>query len=783
MHTRVPGPDSQLVRSHGVWRRFVLVAALLLASLGASGSFAASGSLAASAQTPAPLATLASITALNNAQARNHLPVDFEATVGISRGYEHVLFVQDGERAIFVRPPSKVMYQQGDRLRIHGKTQNSFTPIVIADSITVIGHAARPTPVDASFWDLVRANLDCRVVRARGRVRSADLNGPQDGKVRNTRMRVVTEGGEFQIDIESADKAVLSKFIDAEIEATGVAAGLFDGKMQQTGAVVYVASPADIKILKAAAQSPDTLPLSPIDRILEAHSVTDNSRRVHVHGTITYYEPGSVVVLQDGSKSIWIETHMHDELTIGNHAEATGFPAERDRTLILTDGAVEDTHVLGFVQPFTANWEQLALWSVNQPTGHQNDLVSIEGRVVTEVREPSQDQYILNSDGRLFAAVLRHPRNSEPAPMLRFTTGALVRVTGICTIPDPSAIVPGAEVPFQVLLRTRDDLVRTGNPPLVSPRNIIVLAGLLLVATLLAIFWGWHLERTLRRQSGAMARLEQTRSAILESINSARPLAEILEQVAALVSNTLYDPPCWIEVTGGPTAGTPPPNVHQRRVISRDIVSQTGAVLGCIHAALNTARPDRGEARALEIGARVALLAIETRRLYADLTYRSEFDALTDVHNRFSLDRFLEEQVRNAARNGAAFGLIYVDLDDFKQINDLYGHHVGDVFLKEASRRMKRQLRPGDILARLGGDEFAVLVPNLRSRQTVEEIAERLRSCYDTPILVEGRMLHGSASVGIALYPDDGATSDAILKAADSAMYEEKKTRKPAISA
>lgn len=779
MYWRVPEPGQQFVRAHALRSGPICVATLILAC--AVGLFTASGLFA---QPPAPLTTLASITSLNNSQASNHLPVNFEATVGVSRGYEHILFVQDGDRAIFVRPPSKQMYQPGDRLRIRGKTQNSFTPIVIADTLTLLGHGPRPVPVQATYWDLVKADLDCRTVMVRGRVRSADLNGPQDGKVRNARLRMIIEGGQFQIDIESADKAVLKKFIDAEVEATGVAAGLFDGKMQQTGAVVYVASPDDIHILKPAAQSPDALPITPIDRILEAHSVTDNSRRVHVHGTITYYQPGAVVVLQDGSMSIWIDTHMHDELTIGNHAEATGFPAERDRTLILTDGAVEDTHVLGYVKPFVAaDWQQLALWSLNKPTGHQNDLVSIEGRIVTEVREPLQDQYVLNSDGRLFSAVLRHPSGSEPAPMLRFPTGALLRVTGICTIPDLSAIVPGGDVPFQVMLRTRDDLVRTGNPPLFSPRNMIVLAAILLAACLLAIFWGWHLERTLRRQSGAMTRLEQRRSAILESINSSRPLAAILEQIAALISSTLQDAPCWIEVSDGATTPAPPADIAQNRIATRPITSQNGTIMGAIHAVPHTAPSDPAVTRALEIGGRVALLAIETRRLYADLTYRSEFDALTDVHNRFSLDRFLDEQVKSARRNALVFGLIYVDLDDFKLVNDLYGHHAGDLLLKEVSLRMKRQLRPGDILARLGGDEFAVLVPNVRSRHIVEEIAGRLGSCFGAPFSIEGRMLHGSASIGIALYPEDGATSDALLKAADSAMYEEKKNRKPAVSA
>jgi diguanylate cyclase (GGDEF)-like protein len=90
---------------------------------------------------------------------------------------------------------------------------------------------------------------------------------------------------------------------------------------------------------------------------------------------------------------------------------------------------------------------------------------------------------------------------------------------------------------------------------------------------------------------------------------------------------------------------------------------------------------------------------------------------------------------------------------------------------------MKRQLRPGDMLARLGGDEFAILVPSVRGRADLEEIALRLECCFDKPFPGEGYVIQGSASIGLALYPEDGATKDSLLSAADSAMYVTKQSR------
>ena len=124
--------------------------------------------------------------------------------------------------------------------------------------------------------------------------------------------------------------------------------------------------------------------------------------------------------------------------------------------------------------------------------------------------------------------------------------------------------------------------------------------------------------------------------------------------------------------------------------------------------------------------------------------------------------------------------MLFLDLDRFKQVNDQYGHQVGDLYLQAVAQRMKRQLRPGDMLARLGGDEFAVVAPAVRSRTEVEEIALRIERCYDKPFTAEGHQFYGSASVGIAFYPEDATNRDGLLSTADAAMYAAKQARKRA---
>ena len=175
---------------------------------------------------------------------------------------------------------------------------------------------------------------------------------------------------------------------------------------------------------------------------------------------------------------------------------------------------------------------------------------------------------------------------------------------------------------------------------------------------------------------------------------------------------------------------------------------------------------------------RLATLAIETRRLYSDLRRRSEFDLLTDIRNRFAMEKFIESQIDEARQSGRNLALIYIDLDKFKPINDTYGHHVGDLFLQEVAMRMSRQLLGSDMLARLGGDEFAALVTLPLGGSGLQKIADRLEYCFHEPFVIEEHVIQGAASFGVALYPWDGATQDELLNAADAAMYVAKNAKK-----
>jgi diguanylate cyclase (GGDEF)-like protein len=509
-----------------------------------------------------------------------------------------------------------------------------------------------------------------------------------------------------------------------------------------------------------------------MDAIFANYLVRDLTGRVRVHGTITYYQPGTAVVLQDGAKSLWIATDTSGPMRIGDAADATGFPDVHDGFLNLKHSEIDDSGVQAPIAPQPATWQSLST-SDNIQFAHLYDLVSIEGQVVTETREASQDKYVLNSKGHLFSAIYHHSDNvsyTTLPPMKDVPIGATVRVSGICV--EQSANHWNGPIPFDILLRSYDDIAVIARPSLLNIRNLMLMVGLLLAVMIAGGIRGWALERKVRQQTAALAALERRRGRILEDINGSRPLAEILEEITELVSFQLKGAPCWCEVTDGARLGNCPPQRTTLRIVLEKIPARSGPPLGSIFAAFDLlTKPSAQETEALSMAAGLAALAIETRRLYSDLLHRSEFDLLTDIHNRFSLEKQLDAQIDEARLQATVFGLIYIDLDNFKQVNDSYGHQAGDQYLQEVALRLKKQLRPRDKLARLGGDEFAALVPAVRSRAEVEEIAQRLEHSFDEPFALEGLALTGSASVGIALYPEDGATRDNLLNAADAAMY------------
>ncbi|MFF0831108.1 EAL domain-containing protein [Brevibacillus sp. NPDC003359] len=146
-------------------------------------------------------------------------------------------------------------------------------------------------------------------------------------------------------------------------------------------------------------------------------------------------------------------------------------------------------------------------------------------------------------------------------------------------------------------------------------------------------------------------------------------------------------------------------------------------------------------------------------------------DALTDLPNRRMYVQQLSKEMMQAKRFQSSLAVLFLDLDRFKDVNDSFGHDVGDMLLIEASKRLQACLKPGDVVARLGGDEFTIMQNQLQDRSEATALAEQIMNQLQRPFELDGHVFNVSCSIGIALYPQDGDNPEDLLKRADTALY------------
>lgn len=218
-------------------------------------------------------------------------------------------------------------------------------------------------------------------------------------------------------------------------------------------------------------------------------------------------------------------------------------------------------------------------------------------------------------------------------------------------------------------------------------------------------------------------------------------------------------------------------------VRGQDELAQTAAAFNAMAGSLQEAFHARDRARedldALnrELEARVHSRTEELTVLNEQLEHQALHDSLTKVPNRTLFNDRLEQQLARSRRDRGEFALAVIDLDRFKEINDVRGHQAGDLVLQEVARRLREEMRQSDTVARMGGDEFALLLPDIECVERLKECAERLMRLVTRPVDAGDELLEVGVSVGIAVFPHHGADAQTLIRRADAAMYQAKASR------
>lgn len=334
-------------------------------------------------------------------------------------------------------------------------------------------------------------------------------------------------------------------------------------------------------------------------------------------------------------------------------------------------------------------------------------------------------------------------------------------------------------------------------------------------------------ERAAAEASARVARqserLEQDRKTILELVANDQPLEQVAASIAEAVTSHLPRSLCAIriEVPGDERIALYPGFARSlAEALDRIEIPQINEALSCapierlsdspewtrfvsdagtpasyrLYRAVRVMRDSRpagiivslthhecldSQQRLLESWARFTSLAVERRGLYKQLSFRAQYDALTNLLNRASLYERLTDL---AGGDASALALIYLDVDKFKEVNDTLGHSAGDEVLQHVARQICSAVRKSDSVARIGGDEFVIVLPGVADRGEAERLAQAVAGAISLPLQMDGRPLSVGASFGISLYPLDGRNADALLRVADESMYRMKLSHRRALS-
>jgi diguanylate cyclase (GGDEF)-like protein len=310
--------------------------------------------------------------------------------------------------------------------------------------------------------------------------------------------------------------------------------------------------------------------------------------------------------------------------------------------------------------------------------------------------------------------------------------------------------------------------------------------------------------RTLAASTAEAFRTEHAALYLIDSegriryVHSAGLPAEDARLAQSLVGKMAADSPVWRSIADGrpalvgdvATARIRPGGLIQtlglRCYLALPLLSAQGPVgmilCGDASATRDWSGQDRLLAEQLSVEGALIVDSAEMRQAaqahVAQLSHQAFHDSLTGLPNRSHLLDRAEEAVRLAAVTGTRSALLLLDLNGFKQVNDTAGHQAGDVLLQRVAQRLLGSVRDNDVVARLGGDEFAILLTRDPDATAAEHVAERIVDRLREPFRIDGQPVRIGASVGIALFPDDASEYDALMRAADTAMYDAKRETK-----
>lgn len=755
-----------------------------------------------------PLRTALKVHRFDQLSAARHYPVELNAVVTYYEPVSNLLFVQDSTDGIFVRPDMEKSDtpRLGDRVVVRGATiAGGFAPDIGYASVKVIGRAPLPQPAR----DTERAFLgkrDCQLVEFAGVVQEVISH---DG---HTSLTLVWGVHSFKVQLLAPiEKARL--LLDRTVRVRGVAGALTNNARQILGVQLFAADLSMVRVETGRSRDAFSLAVRPAATLLQFSKDSDFGHRVHLQGVVTFPSESGPTWIRDATGGVKIDNHEKAALAAGDIVDVVGFPRQGGFGPVLAGASLNRLRTGTPAAPWRISAQEAAKGTF------ESQLVQLDSILVDQSLKDGFGELTLRSGSTIFSARLAEAKLAEIRP------GAVCRVTGIRSVIVDNSLDEIKPQGFRILLRSRDDVqVLSAAPWLTSGRLAAILSATFLLA-LAALVWVAMLRRLVRLQtrklSGALSRardaesLEQDREALLELVARNEPLDRILSEFARVIEGRSAGAVCSIQVqlpdhprvvvssSLSPAfaaemesldltserlsaefgkvelLSSAPSSIesHGFSYFSAVPIASGARAIGAILVFFPSEPPSNPYERdiLLSWGA-LASLAVERSGLYERLFFRAQYDDLTGLLNRGSIYEKVDHEIANASETGDGVAILYLDLDEFKAINDAFGHDAGDEVLRTAARRIRQSVRRSDFVGRVGGDEFVILLTRLAGREEADRISSLVLSSLRSPIGVQNRDLHFSASLGLSYYPDDGDTIEQLLKAADREMYRVKRS-------
>jgi diguanylate cyclase (GGDEF)-like protein len=786
-------------------------------------------------QTLAPgsiLTTALEVHSLPLAAAELGYPVHLRAVVTYFEPFGHLLFVQDRTDGVFVRLREKrrVPLRAGDLVDVSGVTMaGGFAPDVTKAEVVVLGRTALPETKSENLEGVLMGRADCQWIQLEGIVQQIDQEGGDT-------LLAIAWGRETYHAHVLGSLATLASLVDAEVSLRGVCGALFNGKRQLLGIQMYVPGREYIRVLRAAPKDPFSQKTRSIEDLLRFSPARDMEHRVRLQGTVTHDDRSGSVWIRDATGAVLIQDGDSRRLTPGDVVDVVGVPEIGPFSPILRRALVR--RVQSGPSP---NPERITAQDAMKGD-FDAQLVQMDGKLIDRLMRPAGEVLTLESGETIFSAILPRSGGSprlEPGAVLRLTGICAVEVDQSHDVILPRTFRLLVRSPADIVVLSGAPWLTAGRvTPVLAGTAVLIVAALAWAGQLRKrvnvqtgdlVFKTIQLQEANRETREALQKareaesLELDRKRILELVARDQPIDKIIEAIAEAIAVHCKNAACvillaepqgrrvcivpampagWLEalerieissisfaaefreprqICGDPEWASflaSHPGSRFRSIYAVPIVVDGGNV-GAVIAFFMDEKPTEDAFREqISLWSSIAVLALERRRLYEQLSFRAQYDGLTGLPNRALLYERLESEIALASRNGSLLGILYVDLDGFKETNDVFGHGAGDAVLQEVSRRMIHCVRRGDTVGRIGGDEFVVLLPLLGRREDAEHISAKITAALRQPVLFNQQALSIGASLGIGIWPLDGEQADLLLKSADAHMYREKNTKR-----